>query len=168
MSDVIEFVLPEPPEAFLQRLSRYGADWRDSRLPGTLRAQFVTGFRVRVDGDHFTLGVKPGFRGPQAICVGSVHIDPAGCRVRARTVAAPGARRPWLTAVASLAAVANAAIGRIPWWQAVTVSAVVLGFEQGAVALSLPPAVRRYSEVFAEMFAYLRTHPEAGGSAPAA
>ena len=168
MSEAIEFVLPEPPAAFLQRLSRYGADWHDSRLPPALRAQFVTGFQVRLRGEEFTLTVKPGYRGSQAVCVGAARADPAGCRVTARTVPAPGAHVPWLAMAASIALAAIAAIGGMRWWQAVALAALVLGLEEAAVALSLRFAVRRHGRTFGELFAHLQAHPEAGSRTPAA
>jgi hypothetical protein len=73
------------PREFLAALERYAADWRESRVPLSLRAQGVLGCTATVRDPAFTIRLRGGGgRGPRLLCTGVAEDGPAGTRLRAR------------------------------------------------------------------------------------
>jgi hypothetical protein len=101
MTQQIEVVSPLTPSDVLDRLARYGAEWRESKIPSKSRGEFY-GCRITVRGHEFELQLEPQPHGPVFVWRGDVVPDSSngGSRLRAR------ARQLWWSKVFSVCTLA--------------------------------------------------------------
>jgi len=109
MSQQIELSSSLAPSDVLDRLARYGAEWRESKIPSKSRAEFY-GCRITVRGHEFELQLEPQPHGPVFVWRGDVVPSGSngGSRLRAR------ARQLWWSKVGSLGILALL-IGWLGW-----------------------------------------------------
>jgi len=74
MAKEIEVASHLSPSEVIERLARYGKEWRESKIPPNLRTQFF-GCRIVVSGQQFELELEPQGRGPYFIWRGKVDSD---------------------------------------------------------------------------------------------
>jgi hypothetical protein len=107
MAERIEVVSLLAPSEVLDRLARYGKEWRESKIPPSARGQFF-GCRITVRGHEFELQLEPQGNRGVFIWRGQVVADSAtgGSRIHAR------AKLKWWYAIVSVIAV----VFFIGWW----------------------------------------------------
>lgn len=76
---------PLPPADVLDRLARYGKEWRESKIPPAVRATGIYGCQVTVENDAFRLELEPQGRGPQLEWTGQVVPEGTGSRLSIRS-----------------------------------------------------------------------------------
>ena len=75
---MIEIKLSNPPSEVLQRLEKFGADWRESKIPAELRRAGVLGATVAVNADTFRMRIQAARRSPEFYLDGEVVATPNG------------------------------------------------------------------------------------------
>jgi hypothetical protein len=85
MFEQIDAVSPLACRDVLDRLERYGAEWRESKIPPNFRSAFY-GCRIDVRGNEFELQLEPQHSGPVIIWCGQVLEESVtgGSRILAR------------------------------------------------------------------------------------
>lgn len=85
MAKEIEVVSLLSQSEVLDRLARYGKEWRESKIPPKARNQFF-GCRITVRAHEFELELQPQGRGPQFVWQGRVLSDDltGGSRIHVR------------------------------------------------------------------------------------
>jgi len=76
---------PLPPAAVVDRLASYGREWRESKIPPTLRASGIYGCQITFQNGAFKLRLEPQGRGPQLVWTGRVTPEATGSRLDVRS-----------------------------------------------------------------------------------
>jgi hypothetical protein len=85
MAEKIEVLSLLAPSEVLDRLARYGKEWRESKIPPSARGKFF-GCRITVRGHEFELELEPQGNGGVFVWRGQVEADATngGSRIHAR------------------------------------------------------------------------------------
>jgi hypothetical protein len=100
MAETVDLTLPVAPALLAERLDAFGREWRESKLPASLRAAGFYTCTVDRTGDVLLLKLGPQGRGPQI--AGEVQIRPT---------AASGASQVHVTLRQTTASRAGAVVG---------------------------------------------------------
>ena len=73
------------PDDVLNRLVKYGEEWRESKIPPLLRSAGIHTCRVLKRDSEFALQLEPQARGPQLQWIGRVSASPEGSRIDVRS-----------------------------------------------------------------------------------
>ena len=110
-------ISPLPPATVVDRLARYGKEWRESKIPPGLRSSGIYGCQVTVRSETFKLRLEPQGRGPQLVWTGQVTPEAAGSRLNIRSEQTVGSRASVLAVLLFMA---------VLWWP--TIQAGEWGF----------------------------------------
>ena len=86
MGAALEITSALPQAVVLQRLAAFGKDWRESKLPESVRRRGTFGCAIVVSGETFKLELEPQRRGPNLVWQGTVvpRGDDRGSSIRVR------------------------------------------------------------------------------------
>ena len=166
MGDLI-MVSPLQPADALARLSAYGKEWRESKIPGSLRSIGIHTCRIVVENDRFRLHLNRLNREPSFVWNGRVSAANGGSRIDASWAPTRG------SIISNL--VSLGFIGVLWAWPAVRGGAVwlwlapVVGMAlvSGVIAFQTASASRKQRERCAIVLAHV-TNAETTTAAPAA
>ena len=92
MASTISLESPLAPDRLLESLATFGKDWRESKLPASVRSEGFYDCQIRVVGPRFELRLAPQGEGPQIVWRGVVRSNgtSAGSQIEVNPAQTPG------------------------------------------------------------------------------
>lgn len=164
MDEPLIMVSPLHPEEVLARLTTYGKEWRESKIPAGLRAAGIHRCQIAVENDRFRLHFNPQGRQPGLVWIGRVSASDEGSRIDALWVPTRWSRASNLFALAFLTVLWGWFAFRAGVWWVVIIGLV---FVSGMIAFATASAADNERGMCASILAHV-TDAKAWTPAPAA
>ncbi len=140
MDEPLIMLTPLPPAEVLARLAAYGQEWRESKIPPTLRSAGIHTCKIAVENERFRLHLNRVGRDPSFVWIGKVAASGQGSRIDASWEVARESRIYNLALLGFLGiAWAWISFRAGAWWPPI----IGLAFMSGAIAFSTASASRR-------------------------
>jgi hypothetical protein len=153
MDDPLSMVSPLPPEDVRERLGAYGKEWRESKIPVSLRSVGVHTCRIVVDSDGFRLRFEPqAGRAPRLVWIGRVVASGEGSQIDVFSEPTRGSRASNVFLLGCIAVAWGWPALRVGAWWLPVVGVILMS---GLIALSMASASRKQRGPCAAILAHV-------------